>query len=209
MGDDESKPNVCFPVRKLENDRLKLIPFKIEAHAQLAYDQGTTDPFAYAQETEGAFLYAIIDKTKPSSVEDPDGAMARIVSFTEGNVEARAVEIGTVRIFPSHQDTGLATLAAKILLDYAFAAPEEGGLGLLRVEWHSNTENAASIATAHKLGFEMIGAVKYESCLADGKARGKIGNGKPLPRWCKAGDVFRDLAMYAMYWDSWGAKDKL
>ncbi|KAH6952506.1 acetyltransferase [Ilyonectria sp. MPI-CAGE-AT-0026] len=223
MGDERIKNKFCFPVRKLESDRFKLIPFMAEIHAQLAYDQGATDPSAYAhvyrgpfssvdefvekiirvlEETECAFAYAIIDKTKPSSAEDPDGAMVGMISFTEGNVEARAVEIGAVRIFPSHQGTGVATLATRMLLDYAFAAPEEGGLGLLRVEWHSSTENPASITVAQKLGFEAIGTVKYESCFVGRKARGKVGNGRSLPPYCKADDVFRDFVMYAIYWDS-------
>ncbi|KAF2268990.1 acetyltransferase [Lojkania enalia] len=220
------KSNFCFPVRKLETDRLKLIAFKAEIHAQLAYDPDHSayahvyhGPFTSADdfvekyiraldEDEHAFAFAIIDKTKPSATaEDPDGALAGMITLTEGNVEARAAEI-TVRTLPQHQGSGVATGATRALLEYLFAAPHDGGLGLLRVEWHSSTANPASVAIARKLGFEVMGMIRYESCFKNAKARGKVGNGRPLPSWCEPGDEFRDLVMYVMYWDSWSRKGR-
>ncbi|KAK4444254.1 acetyltransferase [Podospora aff. communis PSN243] len=212
--------NFCYPIRCLEDSLIKLVPFSIPAHAQRAYDLTSTDPQAYAHTANGpyesvdhfisgliqlcaddeyAFTFAIIDKTTPLSTE---GQMVGMISFCGATPEDFAVEIGFVQVFAEYRGRGIATAAARLLLRYAFDSPESGGLGLHRVEWHASTENMASIAIAKKLGFAEIGTVVYERVLADGVAKGKIGNGKPLPPRCKPGDLCRDLVMYAAYWNS-------
>jgi RimJ/RimL family protein N-acetyltransferase len=155
------------------------------------------------EEDEYSFTYAIIDKTKPPSTEDRDGELVGRISFVDANPVDRSVEIGHVRTFPPYVGTGVATAATKLLLDYAFASPETGGLGLCRVEWHSSTANLASIVVAEKLGFEKIGVVRYQRLFSKGNTRGKFGNGRSLPPGCHEDDLWRDLAMYAMYWDNY------
>ena len=131
--------------------------------------------------------------------------MVGMISLYDANPEDRAVEIGHVHVFPGHRGVGVATAATRLLLGYLFSAPDEGGLGLYRVEWHASTKNASSIAVAEKLGFEKIGVVRYERVFKDGVHKGKIGNGEEveLPPDSSPGDLYRDLAMFAMYWDTW------
>ncbi|KAK0624029.1 acyl-CoA N-acyltransferase [Immersiella caudata] len=215
--------NFCFPIQCLEDTRIKLVPFEMSAHAQRAYGHTSTDPLAFAHTANGpyesvdhfvsgliqlladdeyAFTFAIIDKSRAPSVESAEGEMVGIISFSNATPEDFAVEISFVQIFAEYRGRGIATAAARLLLQYAFRPQVEGGLGLHRVEWHASTANTASIAVAEKLGFERIGTVRYERVLVDGVAKGKVGNGKPLPPRCKPCDLCRDLVMYAAYWDS-------
>ncbi|KAF1828539.1 hypothetical protein BDW02DRAFT_512090, partial [Decorospora gaudefroyi] len=66
----------------------------------------------------------------------------------------------------------IAKSATQKLLEYWFAAPQDGGLELLRVEWHTSTANPASVAIAQKLGFEVMGTIRYETCFNNATARG-------------------------------------
>lgn len=125
-----------------------------------------------------------------------------MISFSEANEEDFSIEINHVRVFEDYRGTGIATAAARLLLQYALGSPETGGLGLHRVEWIASTANSASIAVVEKLGFELVGVVRYERVLVDGKKKGKVGNGRELPPSCKPGDLCRDLAIYARYWNS-------
>ncbi|KAK0647128.1 acetyltransferase [Cercophora newfieldiana] len=215
--------NFCFSVRCLEDSRIKLIPFTTAAHARKAYDITSTDPQAYAHTANGpyesldqfisdfvqlladdeyAFTFAIIDKSQPPTPESTEGELVGTISFCEAHPEDFTVEIGHVQVFAEFRGNGVATAAARLLLEYALGSPDTGGLGLHRVEWHASTANAASIAVARKLGFEAIGVVRYERVLVDGTEKGKVGNGRELPPSCKPGDLCRDLVMFAQYWDS-------
>ncbi|KAK5654218.1 hypothetical protein OQA88_7393 [Cercophora sp. LCS_1] len=215
--------NFPFPARVLEDNHIKLIPFDASIHAQTAHELTSTDPQAYAHTANGpypsledfmgflqilsadeyAFTYAIIDKSKPPSPESPDGELAGMICYTEANDEDRSIEVSHIRVFKAYRGAGIATAAARLLLQHAFDPPEKGGLGLLRVEWHASSTNAASLQVQRKLGFGLIGVVRYERVFKDGKRKGKVGNGRPAPPGSGPDDLFRDLEMYAMYWDAW------
>lgn len=155
-------------------------------------------------EDEYAFTFAIIDKSKCPSAESEDGEMVGMISLCDANPEDRAVEIGHVHVFSGYRGMGIATAATRLLLAYLFGALDDGGLGLYRAEWHTSTKNLSSIAVAEKLRLEKIGLVRYERVFKDGASKGKIGNGGvQLPRGSSPGDLFRDLVMFAVYWDTW------
>ncbi|KAK0619574.1 hypothetical protein B0T14DRAFT_479826, partial [Immersiella caudata] len=47
--------NFCFPVRCLEDGRIKLVPFSIAKHAQTVFDHTRDDPHAYAHLSFGPY----------------------------------------------------------------------------------------------------------------------------------------------------------
>lgn len=150
-----------------------------------------------------SFAYAIIDKSEPPSIEDEEGRLAGLLSYTDADGESSRVELGHARIFPSFQRRGLATIAGGLMLQYALDSPAQGGLGLCRVEWTSSTMSAASCRTAEKLGFREFGLIKYQRIIKHGARRGKVGNGRPNPPGSGPDDLWRDLRMYGITWDEW------
>ncbi|KAK0619573.1 acyl-CoA N-acyltransferase, partial [Immersiella caudata] len=134
--------------------------------------------------------------------------MVGTMAYYNANSEDRSIEISLVQILPKFRRRGFAVDAARLLRDYALNPVTQGGLGLVRVEWHADTANEGSIAVARRLGFEEIGVVKYERCLKDGKKRGKVGNGRSeVPPGTASGDVWRDLVMFATYWNTWEGRE--
>ena len=142
-----------------------------------------------------------------TSQSAPDGEqLLGSVALLSANPTDLSLEIGHVRVFAQHRGSGIATAAGRLLLAYSLDPPEKGGLGLVRVEWHASTRNAASIAVAErKLGMERIGVVRYERFMEAGRERGKTGNGREGPPALRGreGWIWRDLVMFAAYWDTW------
>ncbi|KAK4449655.1 acyl-CoA N-acyltransferase [Podospora aff. communis PSN243] len=190
---EKATQNFVFPVPSLlEDDRIKLIPFNIPKHAQTVFTHTRDDPYAYAhlsfgpydavdgyeklikglEEDETVFIFAILLKEK--DVEDPEGMLIGTMAYCGANVEDRSIEISLVQIFPRYRRRGFAVDAGRLLLDYALTPAAEGGLGVVRVEWHASAANLGSIAVAERLGFERYGVVRYERFLKGGKERGKL-----------------------------------
>ncbi|XWW99499.1 hypothetical protein V2A60_007509 [Cordyceps javanica] len=151
-----------------------------------------------------SFAYAVIDKTRPPSAEDPDGEVAGLFSYENADDETLCVEIGHVRVAPAYQRRGIAVIAAALMVRHAMEGTEQGGLGLLRVGWGASSANEASIGVARKVGFGLVGTVPYQQVIRNGAARNKVGNGRRLPpRAAAAGDLWRDVVMFCITWDEW------
>ncbi|KTR39687.1 hypothetical protein NS263_09780 [Curtobacterium oceanosedimentum] len=73
-----------------------------------------------------------------------------VFGFVDG-----ACEIGYA-LHPHGRGQGLVTEAAARVLEWAFAAPPTG-LGLVRVQWRALGTNAASVATARRIGMRFEG----------------------------------------------------
>lgn len=214
-----------FPVQTpILNDRVKLIPFESDVHATAFVAQARHHPELFTHTPFGPldtvdnfkslffggsnwaisfhdpahFLFAVIDRTKPSSVDDVDGELAGIVGFIAASTERRSVEIGPVIILPNYQRTHVTSNALGLLLEYAFTS-----LGLVRAEWMCSAANLASIKAAERMGFQEVGLIPYHHYFPLGKTTGKVGNGKPLPPGSNPDDLWRDTALYSLSWDLW------
>ncbi|KAG9312449.1 acyl-CoA N-acyltransferase [Chiua virens] len=152
--------NFDFPVRELENDRVRLSPFIPSQHAELFF-QGSLShstlyqhlpfgPFTSAtdfvqqliydriQLDRGMILYAIIDKTKSSRTPGSTDAnialssadFAGIVGYLNGSPVHLKIEIGFVIVLPSFQRTHVTTNAVGLLLRYALDLPTATPPGL-------------------------------------------------------------------------------
>lgn len=152
-----------------------------------------------------SFAFAIIDKTRPASPEDPEGELAGTVSYVYTSAPYLSTEIGFIIILPNYQRTHVASNTVGLALQYALESPEKGGLGLRRVHWKTSTANAASARLAEKMGFQRIGATPWHMRFAKGKERFKIGNGKELPPGSDQADLWRDTIDFSLAWDHWEA----
>ncbi|KAF8435500.1 acyl-CoA N-acyltransferase [Boletus edulis BED1] len=205
--------NFCFPVRELENDRVKLTPFIPAQHADLFFQGSSSHPELYQhlppgpfpsattftedyvhvhiQPNTGNIFYAIIDKTRTSRMDDgtnvppTDIDFAGIIGYIHGSPTHLSVEIGCIIVLPPFQRTHVTTDAVGLLLRYALDLPTATppGLGLRRVQWQTSEKNEASIRVAERMGF------KREARLIDGDPR--------------AGTLGRHTVVFAICWDDW------
>lgn len=95
-------------------------------------------------------------------------------------------------------------------MHYALDLPENGGLGLRRVQWLANKLNNPSVGLAKRLGFQMEGILRWARVLRPSEAAGSNGcperKGDPRP-----GHKGRDSALLAVCWDDWenGGREKV
>ncbi|OAX33437.1 hypothetical protein K503DRAFT_775607, partial [Rhizopogon vinicolor AM-OR11-026] len=217
--------NFCFPLRELESDRVKLVPFIPDLHADLylqgsaahpeLYDFTSFGPFSdvsdFVQQlihgpmgSNTAVLYAIIDKTRisPSSSSKLTSAnFAGIIGFINTSPVHSSTEISPVFTLPPFQRTHVTTNAIGLLLQYALDLPPHG-LGLRRVQWKANRLNTKSISAAQKLGFKLEAISRWARVLPASKAiasnDGRLREGDPRPD-----TVGMDRAELALCWDDW------
>ncbi|KAJ8589693.1 acetyltransferase [Rhizopogon salebrosus TDB-379] len=216
----------CFPVRELSNERLKLTPFRASIHSSPFFAASSAYPELWAHvpigpfETEqefntdflrtidhpdpGMMFFAIIDKTKPSSAADEEGALAGIVCYMGASPANLCVEIAIV-VLPPFQRTHVTSNAVGLLLEYALELPSQGGLGLRRVQWLCSSMNASSIRAAERMGFKKEGVMKWHCVYHRGKEMGKVHNGREFPPRDGHGeqDYARDTVVLSHCWDDW------
>ncbi|KAI6131051.1 hypothetical protein EDD16DRAFT_960421 [Pisolithus croceorrhizus] len=213
-----------FPVREVENDRVKLVPSVPSLHAELFFQGSVNHPelfrflscgpydstTTFAEEfiegfinpDPGSALYAIIDKTRsPSRSHSPSEAnFARVLGHLITDTTHLKTEIDYITILPPFQRTHVTTNAVGLLMEYALDPPSLSGLGLCRVQWQANELNYQSVHAAERMGFKMEGILRLDRVLPSGK--GKPGSSIPS----KAGDprsdcVGRHTAILATCWD--------
>ena len=151
---------------------------------------------------------AVIDKTRRPSSADEDGELAGMMTFMDTSARHLSTEIGFIVVLPEYHRTHVTTNAVGLMLEYALTAQAEGGMGLRRVQWKANSMNAASLRVAERMGFQREGLLRWHYVFRDGLHRGKIGNGRDLPKDSPAGDLGRDTVVLSLCWDDWlnGAK---
>ncbi|KAJ5115170.1 hypothetical protein NUU61_000929 [Penicillium alfredii] len=220
-----TSPNFCFPVRELENDAVKLTPFDPTKHAgpyfhgsvnhPELYQYMSIGPFASEEEFISRFIndfvnqqssvqcFAVIDKRKPASVADPDGEVAGMVSYMSASAVHLSAEVGYIIILPPYQRTHVTTHAVGLLLHYAMDSPEQGGLGLRRMQWLADPPNKASLAAAQRMGFQQEGILRWNRVVPDAEARGKVHNGRNGPVYGEQQDRGRDTVYLSLCWDDW------
>ncbi|KAK0674666.1 acyl-CoA N-acyltransferase [Cercophora samala] len=164
-----------------------------------------------SRQNPGWFTFAVVDLTRPASPEDEEGELAGMMSFMDTSPVHLSTEIGCIVIFPEYQRTYVTTNAVGLMLRYALDSPEQGGIGLRRVQWKTSSANAASARTAERLGFRHEGVLRWHMIFKGGDGKHKVGNGKALPRDSPAGDYGRDTVILGLCWDDWegGAREKV
>lgn len=85
-----------------------------------------------------------------------DGTLVGTIMFVGFNVAAKVCELGCA-VEPAGQGHGLATVAARQLIDWAFRER-----GMHRVEWRCRPENVASSGIARRLGMTLDGTLRQE-----------------------------------------------
>ncbi|KAJ5518603.1 Acyl-CoA N-acyltransferase [Penicillium expansum] len=202
-----------FHVGEASNERIKLIPFNPEQHCETFFRLSSPYPELYkhlpilspdsAAELKSlfyntptnhilsfsnpeSFAFAIIDKTRPPSLEDPEGELAGTVSFIRTSPTNLCTEIGFIVILPPYQRTHVATNTVGLALQLAFESTENGGLGLRR-----------------RMGFEKVGIIPWHMRFIKGKINGKIGHGRELPPGSDPDDLWRDTLSLTLGWDRW------
>ncbi|CRK32675.1 hypothetical protein BN1723_016304, partial [Verticillium longisporum] len=89
------------------------------------------------------------------------------------------------------------------MVRYALDGPEEGGLGLKRVEWRAHAKNAGSVKLATRLGFKIEGITRWHMLFKKGVLRGKAGNDGGVPPGGDPEDLWRDTITLSHCWDDW------
>ncbi|KAI7773153.1 hypothetical protein LA080_011736 [Diaporthe eres] len=218
-----------FPIDSpIANDRVKLVPFDLDLHGAAFIAQSADHPelwanmsfipFTTVNELKESFTrpdtilslsnpahttFAIIDKTRDRSPEDPEGELAGMVAYIYTSKVHLSSEIGAIVVLPQYQRSHVTSNTVGLMLQYAFTPAEDGGMGLQRIQWHCSTANAASAKVAERMGFEKVGMIPYHMKFPLGKRHGKLGNGKPLPPGSHPDDVWRDTCYYSLSWDVW------
>lgn len=219
-----------FPIREISNTRIKLVPFNPEKHINTFFNLSSPNPEIYSHMPPGpftsaaslsseftsdtpnsilsfsnpeSFAFAIIDKTRPASAEDPEGELAGTLSYIRTSPVHLCTEIGFIVILPPYQHTHVAKNAVGLACRYALEPVEKGGLGLRRVDWRASTSNRASVGLAERMGFRMNGVIPWHVRFVKGRLKGKIGNGRPLPPGSDPEDVWRDSALLSISWEEW------
>ncbi|KAF8309222.1 acyl-CoA N-acyltransferase [Clavulina sp. PMI_390] len=218
----------CFPIPPyIGNDLVELIPFELSKHAHIyaAAIQGNAEPYRWLPNPpintasdvkaflriwvvpdDGVVLFAIKDKTR-STPASPNvqgevtlDTFAGVIALKQTSVQAATSELGHVLIIPKCQRTHVLTNACGLLLQYTLNRPEEGGLGLRRIQWQANSANQPSVDAAKKLGFQWEGVIRWDSVLHQSKLAGP-GNHVRQPEDGRG--TGRHTAMLAMCWDDW------
>jgi RimJ/RimL family protein N-acetyltransferase len=159
------------------------------------------DGFVNAQSSVACF--AVIDRKKPPSSADPDGEFAGIVSYMAASAVHLSAEVGYIIILPPYQRTHVTTHAVGLMLHYALDTPEQGGLGLRRMQWLADPPNKASLNAAQRMGFQLEGILRWNKVVHDADARGKVHNGRERPEYRQQKDGGRDTAYLSLCWDDW------
>ena len=215
-------PSYPYPIKVLENDRMKLVPFQYDLHAE-AFHNAIKDapelfkyfpagPFSKAEElhglikvvvARGAMLYAVLAKV------DGKLEMAGCIGYLNVEPSHLATELGFVVTAPKYQRTFVTTNACGLLLIHALDPTGEGhgvdghgGLGLRRVQWAAHSLNEASIRAAERLGFVREGIMRWRLVLSEGK----LSNGKEGPPGSEETvkqAPGRDSMLLSLCWDDW------
>jgi len=181
-------------------------PFQTEQDFNTNFLQAVVHP------DPGIVLFAIIDKTKPSSAADEEGALAGIISYMNSSSVNLCTEIGYIVILPSFQRTHVNSNTVGLLLQYALELPSQGGLGLRRVQWQCSSMNAPSMRAAERMSFQKEGVMKWHRVFRGGEDKGKVHNGREFPRGGDGKqDYARDTVILSHCWDDWeqGGREKV
>ncbi|KAK7015203.1 hypothetical protein VNI00_019153 [Paramarasmius palmivorus] len=224
--------NFCFPIPDiLQTDRVKLVPFIPSQHTSTIHTGLNSSPEItqyipigpYTSPEElveeywekrvkpnpGYTVFVVYDTTSPSPSQHQPQEAAGFVLLCNCSPEHLLAEIGIVT-FKAFQRTHVSSHAVGLLMRYALDLPDQGGLGLRRIQWQTNELNEASVGLALKMGFVKEGVLRWCQVLDPIKSvameRHRERKGDPR-EGCPGGDV----VVLATYWDVWedGLREKV
>ena len=156
-----------------------------------------------------AVLFAVLDKSLLHLVDTPgeslaqpneSDAVAGCIGYLAASPANLSAELAFVLCLPAFQGKHIASEASRLLMHLALDTPEQGGLGLRRLEWRANSLNVKSIQLAMHLGFRLDAILRWHFVFPEHKA----GNGRSIregdPRPSTKG---RDTAVLSLTWDDW------
>ncbi|KAG8817561.1 hypothetical protein FRC17_011175 [Serendipita sp. 399] len=210
--------NFVFPIKVLENERVKLVPFVpavftqefynlIEPNSQELLQYLPFTPWRNIEdvllflETTGHrksdwLLFAVLDLTQGRS--DPrwgEGKLAGMIALINCIPHDYSAEVGAVIIGKPFQRTHVTTNATGLLLEWCFS-----DLKLRRVQWQANALNAPSVAAAQKMGFKLEGIIRWQRAQASCKKE----TGVVVDQGYGDEDIpSRHTAMLSICWDDW------
>ncbi|KIP07879.1 hypothetical protein PHLGIDRAFT_70345 [Phlebiopsis gigantea 11061_1 CR5-6] len=218
---DDYDINFHFPVKPLESDRVRLVPFHPKLHGESFFEASFPFPEIwnwvgfgpYASSTDfiawletrvrsdrDIVLYAVFNKAGDSAGGDQLAGVIGLLNTSTANL---CTEVGFVFTLPPFQRTHVTTHGVGLLLAWCFDE-----LKLRRVQWQTNAENEKSWRAAEKIGFTKEGVIRWQRTLPPGKTHGAVLPGKddPKPEWGG-----RHTALLAICWDDWedGVKAKV
>lgn len=119
--------------------------------------------------------------------------------------------MGFIVAFPKYQRTHLTTNMIGLLLQYCLELPKNGGLGLRRVQWQANAQNATSIKAALRLGFLHEGVKRWERIVPASGTKPNTVERLPREGDPRRGDFGRHTAVLGLCWDDWegGTREKV
>ncbi|KIJ62475.1 hypothetical protein HYDPIDRAFT_114600 [Hydnomerulius pinastri MD-312] len=153
----------------------------------------------------------MIDKTRTPSPGMPasQADLAGIIGYTLANRTMLSAEIGPFMTLPPFQRTHVTTHAIGLICQYALDLPSQGGLGLRRLQYHTDVANALSQRVAQRTGFQLEAVLKWDRVVpADRESH----NGIPLREGdAKPGTLGRHTVVMSLCWEEWeaGVREKL
>ncbi|KAF8754625.1 acyl-CoA N-acyltransferase [Rhizoctonia solani] len=205
---DLSKPydvNFCFPVKPLETDRVKLVPFIPYLHAAALFNAIIANPETmrympfstpntleefevfcedFFRRDPGRCLYVVLDKTRLAPKDETDSEKAKsalmgTLDYINGLRELSTAEVAFVIVFPQYQRTHVNTHAVGLLMH-----PQ----------------------AAERLGSKFEGIIRWQRPLPAGRE-----SSAPFRSDDSLGLPGRHTAMLAICWDDWenGGKEHI
>ncbi|KAK1925785.1 acyl-CoA N-acyltransferase [Papiliotrema laurentii] len=209
-----------FPVKTLRSDRVELRPFVPSLHAQLLADGLMANPimlewlplnvssvddilvWAEKSRRDPSFLYHAIYTAPPGPNADQTPrdqyVFAGGIGITNSSAADSQAEIGWIMILPEFQRTHVLSHAAGLVMHRILDDKADGGLGLRRCQWFTNSKHVKSQAAAHRLGFTHEGILRAHRVLLPGKTGARAGR-KGEDEECAS----RDTWVASVYWEEW------
>ncbi|KAF7972989.1 hypothetical protein HWV62_10611 [Athelia sp. TMB] len=178
-----------FPIRQLENHRVKLVPWASDLHAEPFYegvryhpsvfDNIPDGPFTSAQDVKslidrwvnpkmGMAVFATLDISKSGS------PLTGIIALRAASAANLGFELVALTL-PAYQRQNMTAHAVGLILQYAFA-PTPVGLGIRRVFCHTairamdDIRNSPTVRLAEKIGFSREGVVRWHYTYPPGRS---------------------------------------
>ncbi|CAL1702565.1 unnamed protein product [Somion occarium] len=211
--------NFCFPVRELQNDKVKLTPFIPSLHAESWFTASRDHPELYdwvpfgpfdakehwvktvieerIQPDPGTLLFAVFDKVK-APPESSDFPLAGHIGLLNTSVENLMTEVAFVFTIPAYRKSYVTSNSIGLLLHWCLDLPADGGLGLRRVQWQCNELNVASRRAAERMGFKFEGVERWQRSLPSGKQGPTVTRDDPKKQY-----PGRHTVRLALCWDGW------
>ncbi|EJU01775.1 hypothetical protein DACRYDRAFT_15794 [Dacryopinax primogenitus] len=148
--------NFVFPLRELESDKVRLVPFLPSVHMPLLHVRAqphselnrytSFGPFPtlssalewhdqHIRAEPSATLFAVLDLTQADPVlPEMGGRLAGMTGLIGASTGQSQAEVAFVTYLPEFQRTHVGTHASGLLLRWLLDSPAQGGLGLKRVQ---------------------------------------------------------------------------